>query len=158
MSLSFFKKMTKGFVKAGEQLARLQRAIDSALKVINESEGIYRSSTKHLTRISRLDVAINRLALIIEEYPLWPDHAVWVNRHANLVAEREKFFMPNLESFVAEAIANIDEGKTAKTRANRAQKLIETLEAMEDDQDCDGEWVEAKVSELGRLYLAPPEK
>ena len=156
--MSFLKSLSKGISQAAKNIQATTKQVERVKQVIDESLEIYRTSQKHETRLSRLDVAILKFEYLIEEYPFWPENAEWKKQHAALVDEREDFFMPNLESLVAEFVVKIEEGKTARTKNNRAQKLIETLHKMRDDEDCDEDWVDTTIEELEQRYPAPPEK
>jgi hypothetical protein len=152
---SAMKAMSKGLKHMAAEQAREQKLIDRSMQVINESLALSRTSSKSATRISRYDVAMLTLKRLIDNHSIAGDPKAWKAQHDKLVAERPDFIASVVKQAMELGNASIEEAKTAKTKANRAQKLITSLSNLREDKDCDREGITSAIKRLKQQYPLP---
>lgn len=149
------KKLLSAVNKAILADMREQGRVNADRKVVDESLEICRTSTNPETRISRMGVAIDRLAHMCKEYPYQPNASAW-NKHGRELAELyPAFIAANLSELIKGNITKIEKLKTQTARHNKAEKLIEKLKPYLSLTACDTEWLASQIFLLKKAY--PPE-
>lgn len=142
--MGFFKSAMKAANKGLSMVAATQKAVDRTMQVVEES----RNSAKPATRLSRYDVAMLQIGRLIDDYPHWPDHSDWQRQYEELQAARPDFIREIAQSMLDDGKAKILEAKTQKNKDNRTAKLVEALEVILRDKDCDGAWLRTEIKNL----------
>lgn len=149
------KKLFSAFGDAIVADMREQGRINADMKVVEESLEICRTSTKPETRISRMGVAIDRLAHMCKEYPCQPDASAWNRQGRDLAESYPAFIAANLSELIKGNIEKIERLKTQTARHNKAEKLIEKLTPYLSLTACNTEWLASQIFLLKKAY--PPE-
>lgn len=121
------KQLFSAVNKAIQADMREQRMINADMKAVDESLGLAYSSSNYATRISRMQVAINRLDMMLEKYPGSPDVKLWRNQRNALQGKFPEFFVDNLSAFIRNDLEKIKKTKSREARYKRAQKLKNAL-------------------------------
>ena len=149
------KRVCRELGKALSMITADQKAIDRSLEIVNESIEMCKTSPKPETRISRSSVAISTLEQLIQNYSWRPEVKNWKPWLESMQANRKSFVMQNLQEIYTLAVATIEESNTARTKYNRAQKLITKLQGYFTDSDCDRAVANNWIKELKRNYPEP---
>ncbi len=124
---------------------REQGRINADMKVVEESLEICRTSTNPETRISRMGVAIGRLAHMCKEYPCQPNVSAWSKQGLDLAESYPAFIVANLSELIKGNIEKIERLKTQTARHSKAEKLIEKLTPYLALTTCDTEWLASQI-------------
>lgn len=137
-----------------KSMMRTQERVRRGMKVINESLDIARNSPNPETRISRMQVAIDRLAHMEREFPLWPDCETWVKQRKELLRNFPNFYVNNISSLIKIELEKIDKIKSYASKHNKVNKLIEKLEKHLNECGDSDKWLRTQISLLSRKYPA----
>ncbi len=149
------KKLFSAVNKAILADMREQGRINADMKAVEESLEICRTSAKPETRISRMGVAIDRLAHMCKEYPYQPNASAWNKQGRELAESYPAFIVANLSELIKGNIEKIERLKTQTARHNKAEKLTEKLKPYLSLTACDTEWLASQIFLLKKAY--PPE-
>lgn len=149
------KKLFSAFGDAIVADMREQGRINADMKVVEESLEICCTSTNIETRISRIGVAIDRLAHMCKEYPCQPNVPAWSKQGLELAEAYPAFIVANLSELIKGNIEKIERLKTQTAPPQQAEKLIEKLTPYLALTACDTEWLASQIFLLKKAY--PPE-
>lgn len=153
--MSFGKNMLRMANKTAKSVLSNAERVARDRKVLEESLEICRTSANPETRVSRMGVAIDRLAHMCKEYPYWPDASAWNKQGRELAESYPAFIVANLSDLIKGNIEKIEKLKTQTARHNKTEKLIEKLTPYLSLTACDTEWLASQIFLLKKAY--PPE-